>query len=142
MKVRLKESWKMLARIQVLIFAHSRKETVKTAKVIQDMVLEEGTVGVLLKQDASSKDVLEQESENFKNVDLEDLLPYGFAVHHSGMTRGDGALVKELFADGHVHVVVSTASLAWGVNLPAHTVIIKGTMIYSPEKGFCVGLSP
>jgi hypothetical protein len=32
-------------------------------------------------------------------------------------------------------VLVSTATLAWGVNLPAHTVIIKGTQIYSPEKG-------
>jgi pre-mRNA-splicing helicase BRR2 len=32
-------------------------------------------------------------------------------------------------------VLVSTATLAWGVNLPAHTVIIKGTQIYNPEKG-------
>lgn len=30
---------------------------------------------------------------------------------------------------------MSTATLAWGVNLPAHTVIIKGTQVYSPEKG-------
>jgi len=28
------------------------------------------------------------------------------------------------------------------VNLPAHTVIIKGTQIYSPEKGKWVELSP
>ena len=27
------------------------------------------------------------------------------------------------------------ATLAWGVNLPAHTVIIKGTEVYNPEKG-------
>lgn len=32
-------------------------------------------------------------------------------------------------------VLVSTATLAWGVNLPAHTVIIKGTQIYNPVKG-------
>jgi len=32
-------------------------------------------------------------------------------------------------------VLVSTATLAWGVNLPAHMVIIKGTQVYSPEKG-------
>ena len=35
---------------------------------------------------------------------------------------------------------MSTATLAWGVNLPAHTVIIKGTQIYSPEKGRWVEL--
>ena len=32
-------------------------------------------------------------------------------------------------------MLVSTATLAWGVNLPAHTVIIKGTQVYNPEKG-------
>ncbi len=38
-------------------------------------------------------------------------------------------------------MLVSTATLAWGVNLPAHTVIIKGTQIYSPDKGKWVELS-
>ena len=38
-------------------------------------------------------------------------------------------------------VLVSTATLAWGVNLPAHTVIIKGTQIYSPDKGRWMELS-
>jgi replicative superfamily II helicase len=37
-------------------------------------------------------------------------------------------------------VLVSTATLAWGVNLPAHTVIIKGTQVYNPEKGRWVEL--
>lgn len=51
------------------------------------------------------------------------------------MTRVDRTLVEDLFADKHIQILVSTATLAWGVNLPAHTVIIKGTQIYSPEKG-------
>lgn len=37
-------------------------------------------------------------------------------------------------------MLVSTATLAWGVNLPAHTVIIKGTQVYNPEKGRWVEL--
>ena len=46
-----------------------------------------------------------------------------------------------LFRDGRLKVLVSTATLAWGVNLPAHCVIIKGTQIYSPEKGGWTELS-
>jgi pre-mRNA-splicing helicase BRR2 len=57
------------------------------------------------------------------------------------MTREDRGLVEELFADGSIQVLVCTATLAWGVNLPAHTVIIKGTQIYNPEKGRWVELS-
>ncbi len=39
-------------------------------------------------------------------------------------------------------MLVSTATLAWGVNLPAHTVIIKGTQVYNPVKGGWDELSP
>ena len=39
-------------------------------------------------------------------------------------------------------MLVSTATLAWGVNLPAHTVIIKGTQVYNPVKSAWVELSP
>ena len=36
-------------------------------------------------------------------------------------------MMERFFGDGIISVLVSTATLAWGVNLPAHTVIIKGT---------------
>ena len=39
-------------------------------------------------------------------------------------------------------MLFSTATLAWGVNLPAYCVIIKGTQVYSPEKGAWTELSP
>lgn len=53
----------------------------------------------------------------------------------------DRILVEDLFVDRHIQVLVSTSTLAWGVNLPAHTVIIKGTQIYNAEKGRWVELS-
>ena len=58
---------------------------------------------------------------------MKDLLPYGIGIHNAGLARTDRSLVEQLFGANHIKVLVSTATLAWGVNLPAHTVIIKGT---------------
>lgn len=127
---------------QVLVFVHSRKETAKTARAIRDLALANDTLGRFLKEDSASREILHDHTDLVKNNDLKDLLPYGFAIHNAGMARADRQLVEELFGDGHVQVLVSTATLAWGVNLPAHTVIIKGTQIYNPEKGAWTELSP
>jgi pre-mRNA-splicing helicase BRR2 len=96
----------------------------------------------ILKDDSASREILQTEAESVKSSDLKALLPFGLGIHHAGMTRADRTLVEDLFADGHIQVLVSTATLAWGVNLPAHTVIIKGTQIYNPVKSAWTELSP
>ncbi len=60
-----------------------------------------------------------------RNKPLRELFPEGFATHHAGMLRQDRNLVEKFFAEGHIRCLVCTATLAWGVNLPAHAVIIK-----------------
>ena len=120
---------------QVLVFVHSRKETAKTGTYLRDAAMEKGDLPRFLKEGGASREILATEAEGVANADLRDILPQGFAIHHAGMARKDRTLVEDLFADGHVQVLVSTATLAWGVNLPAHTVIIKGTDVYNPEKG-------
>jgi len=127
---------------QVLIFTHSRADTAKTAKALRDLALENDTVAQFVRDDSASREILREESESVKNPDLKDLLPYGFAIHHAGMVRSDRSLVEDLFADKHIQVLVSTATLAWGVNLPCHTVILKGTQMYNPEQGRWTELSP
>lgn len=53
------------------------------------------------------------------------MFPDGFGIHHAGMLRQDRNLMESMFSRGYVKVLVCTATLAWGVNLPAHAVIIK-----------------
>lgn len=60
-----------------------------------------------------------------RNKQLKELFPSGFAIHHAGMLRADRTIVEKYFSDGLVRVLVCTATLAWGVNLPARAVIIK-----------------
>ncbi|KAE8223116.1 hypothetical protein CF319_g3803 [Tilletia indica] len=131
-----------VAENQVLIFTHSRKDTAKTAKYLRDQAMEKETLDQFLPRSTASREVLQTVIEEVQDKDLQDVLRYGFGIHHAGMTRGDRDVVENLFADGHLSVLVSTATLAWGVNLPAHTVIIKGTQIYNPEKGRWCELSP
>lgn len=126
---------------QTLVFVHSRKETAKTAKFIRDMAIEKETIAQFVRADGGTREILEQETQNAKDPNLRDLLPFGIGIHHAGMSREDRVLVEDLFDDGAIQVLVCTATLAWGVNLPAHTVIIKGTQIYNPEKGRWVELS-
>ena len=127
---------------QVLIFTHSRAETAKTAMALRDLAIENDTVSRFVREDSASLEILKMEGAAAKSSDLKELLPYGFAIHHAGMVRSDRTLVEDLFSDKHVQVLVSTATLAWGVNLPCHTVIIKGTQMYNPEQGRWVELSP
>ena len=127
---------------QILIFTHSRKETAKTAKFLRDSAEAREALDVFLPQTGTSRDVLREAAEDAQDANLRDLLQYGFGIHHAGMTRADRELVEDLFAGRHIQVLVSTATLAWGVNLPAHTVIIKGTQIYNPEKSRWCELSP
>ena len=109
---------------------------------ISDKAVAEGSLSRLMKESSASREILQAEAATCKDAALRDLLPCGFAIHHAGMARADRALVEDLFADGHVQVLCSTATLAWGVNLPAHTVIIKGTQVYSPDQGGWTELSP
>jgi len=56
------------------------------------------------------------------------------------MLRSDRSLVEKLFSQGLIRVLCCTATLAWGVNLPAHAVVIKGTQVYNAKQGSFVDL--
>ncbi|BFZ53157.1 Pre-mRNA-splicing helicase BRR2 [Savitreella phatthalungensis] len=127
---------------QVLVFVHSRVDTFRTAKYIRDKAIADETIGEILRNDAATREILKQESETVSHAGLKEVLPFGLALHHAGLTKADRSISEDLFADGHARILVATATLAWGVNLPAHAVIIKGTQIYSPDAGAFIELSP
>ena len=55
----------------------------------------------------------------------------GVGFHNAQVDKKYRHLVEELFKKGEILVVVCTATLAWGVNLPSQTVIIRGTDVYT-----------
>ena len=53
------------------------------------------------------------------------LLTVGY--HNGGLCLKDRNLVEGLFLKGDIQVLCNTNTLAHGINLPAHTVVIKST---------------
>jgi len=125
---------------QVMIFVHSRKETLKTAEIMRDLAQERHELGSFQQREDPRYGQAKKDVDKARGREIKDIFPYGFSIHHAGMLRSDRNLVERLFSQGLVKVLVCTATLAWGVNLPAHTVIIKGTQIYNAEKGSFVDL--
>ncbi|CAK1360656.1 Antiviral helicase SLH1 [Cercospora beticola] len=120
---------------QVMVFVHSRKDTVKTARTLFEMATEQGLTDLFdpsLSEDYTQalKDVKQS-----KGREIRELVAKGMGTHHAGMPRSDRNLIERLFAEGVLKVLCCTATLAWGVNLPAAAVIIKGTQLYSAEAG-------
>jgi len=61
-------------------------------------------------------------------------------MHNAGMSRKERTLMEKAFAEKYIMVLCSTSTLAWGVNLPAHQVIIKGTDLYVDGKNMDLGI--
>ena len=54
-------------------------------------------------------------------------------MHHAGLVESDRKVVEDLFYNLSIQVLIATSTLAWGVNFPAHLVIIKGTEYFDPK---------
>lgn len=66
--------------------------------------------------------------------ELQEIVRYGVAFHHAGLDASDRSAISQNFLEGQVHVICCTSTLAVGVNLPCHTVVLKGTTGYSDDK--------
>ena len=125
---------------QVMVFVHSRKDTVKTARQLYEMATEQGLADLLDPSQHENFSNAMRDVKTSKGREIRELVAKGMGTHHAGMPRSDRNLIERLFADGVLKVLCCTATLAWGVNLPAAAVIIKGTQLYSAEAGKFIDL--
>jgi antiviral helicase SLH1 len=125
---------------QVMVFVHSRKDTFNTAKTLYQMATDEQCTDIFDPSGHPNYDVAARNIRTSKGRELRELFQKGIGIHHAGMARSDRNLAERLFGDGILKVLCCTATLAWGVNLPAAAVIIKGTQLYSSQDGKFVDL--
>ncbi|ETN42924.1 uncharacterized protein HMPREF1541_02082 [Cyphellophora europaea CBS 101466] len=121
---------------QVMVFVHSRKDTINTARTLYSMAVDDGCADLFAPNpDDGAYQRAMGDLKQTRQRELRDIVPKGFGSHHAGMARSDRNYVERVFADGAIKVLCCTATLAWGVNLPAAAVIIKGTQLYSSDAG-------
>ncbi|MEM2988125.1 MAG: DEAD/DEAH box helicase, partial [Candidatus Bathyarchaeia archaeon] len=121
---------------QALIFAATRKSAVALAKKTA------AKIGEILSK--PMKRALEREGERILAAGektriselLAELVKCGVAFHHAGLGGAHRKIIEDAFREGKIKVLTATPTLAFGVNLPARTVIIYDYRRYEPGYGY------
>ncbi|KAI5170009.1 pre-mRNA-splicing helicase BRR2, partial [Pancytospora epiphaga] len=64
--------------------------------------------------------------DQIKDFSLFRLVAHGVGIHNAALRRNYRYVVERLFLLKAIGILVSTATLSWGVNLPCNTVIVYG----------------
>jgi activating signal cointegrator complex subunit 3 len=108
-----------------MVFVHARNATLKTALKLRDMAKEQGDIELFRPEQSREYGDAQKQMSRSRNKQLREIFDEGLAVHHAGLLRSDRNLVERLFLEGHIRVLVCTATLAWGVNLPVSFMLFK-----------------
>jgi ATP-dependent DNA helicase HFM1/MER3 len=105
-------------RKPAMIFNASKASCVRLAHLLCDASLPHRT-------SCGSSDFMEALSA-IEDKELVKCLKKGVGYHHSTLTYPERKFVEKLFLNGDIFYICCTTTLALGVNLPAHLVIVKG----------------
>lgn len=106
---------------QVVIFRKSRDDSVNTARELAYLVNKNQLLTVK-QQEVLGKIVVRHVTTMEK--DLQEFIHVGVAFHHAGVPTTTQATIERLFRSGFLMAIVSTTTLARGMNLPARAVIV------------------
>ncbi|CAE6454479.1 unnamed protein product [Rhizoctonia solani] len=105
---------------QVMVFVHARKETVKTALALKEAATADDSLEFFSCMEHPQYQFFQREMGASRNKEMKQLFEHGFGIHHAGMLRSDRNMMEKMFEARAIKVLCCTATLAWGVNLPAH----------------------
>jgi helicase len=121
---------------QALIFASTRRNAATLAKRIAveiDAVLSK-PVKRSLEHDANR--ILAIGERTRLGESLAELVKCGTAFHHAGLGGAHRKLIEDSFRQGRIKILTATPTLAFGVNLPARTVVIQDYRRYEAGYGY------
>lgn len=103
---------------QIMVFVHSRKDTVATARTLYQMAVDNDCTELFVPEPGDK--AYERAMTDLKTTrgrELRDIIPRGFGCHNAGMPRSDRNYVERSFAEGGIKVLCCTATL--GNSLPS-----------------------
>lgn len=103
--------------------------TMKSATSAATTIAKEGTFDMC--HTMEKRKLYLQLSSSLRDKTLQETARFGVAFHHAGLSQNDRRLIESGFVDGRVMILCCTSTLAMGVNLPAHLVIVKNTSFYN-----------
>jgi activating signal cointegrator complex subunit 3 len=112
----------------VLVFVSSRRQTRLTAFDLIALAASDESQNRFLHMDPEEMRALIQ---TVRDSNLRQTLEFGIGLHHAGLHERDRNLVEELFTNQKIQLLITTATLAWGVNLPAHAVLFNNIIYCS-----------
>lgn len=109
----------------IMVFCFTRKSAANTAKLLANVWASKGSRD--RHWEGPTQRLIVQDPE------LKNTLTSGVAFHHAGLEGPDRHTVEKGFLEGQINVICCTSTLAVGVNLPCHMVIIKNTVSYQED---------
>ena len=104
----------------IMVFCFTRKSVESTATLLAEwwtkQSLEERTWPAPLHRTAVD------------SKELQALVACGVAFHHAGLDPQDRQAIETAYLKGDISVICCTSTLAVGINLPCHLVVLKGTV--------------
>jgi len=116
---------------QVLLFYASRRNTEAGATRVADIVapkLDEETRRRLNDLGDKVYNVLDRPTDQCAK--LSRLVKSGVAFHHAGLLNAQRACIEDAFRSNTIKVICATTTLAYGINMPAHTVLVRDISRY------------
>ena len=121
---------------QALAFAGTRRNSISLAKKISAKIkpLLSKPMKRSLKQ--LSEQILATGERTRLGEQLAEIVSGGAAFHHAGLSGGHRKIVEDSFREGRIKVLAATPTLAFGMNLPARTVMISEYRRYESGYGY------
>ncbi|GAV74633.1 DEAD domain-containing protein/Helicase_C domain-containing protein/Sec63 domain-containing protein, partial [Cephalotus follicularis] len=117
-----------------LVFCSTRKGAQEAAQRLSQIAMSFGHSNPFIKNKEQQERLMEA-SVSCSDKQMQSYIPHGVGYHNGGLCMRDRNLVEGLFLKGDIQVLCTTNTLAHGINLPAHTVVIKSTQQFNKEKG-------